>query len=77
MTEVKRLRLLALLSKGLVIDELTELTNLLLEERNEWHKTKVKNLGLFDVSKRSCDKSCSQSDWYEGGKCDKNGCYYK
>lgn len=25
----------------------------------------------------SCDKPCSPSDWYKGGKCDKNGCYYE
>ena len=27
--------------------------------------------------KDSCNKTCSQSDWYKGGKCDKNGCYNK
>jgi len=32
---------------------------------------------IHNVSKRSCDKPCSPSDWYEGGKCDKNGCYHK
>lgn len=25
----------------------------------------------------SCDKSCGPSDFCEGGKCDKNGCYHK
>lgn len=25
----------------------------------------------------SCNKACSPSDYYEGGKCDKNGCYKK
>lgn len=25
----------------------------------------------------SCNKSCSPSDWYKGGKYDINGCYYK
>lgn len=27
--------------------------------------------------KEPCTKSCSQSDWYKGGKCDINGCYYE
>lgn len=26
---------------------------------------------------KSCINSCSQSDYYKGGKCDKNGCYKK
>jgi len=26
---------------------------------------------------KSCDKPCSPSDWYKGGKCDINGCYYE
>jgi hypothetical protein len=25
----------------------------------------------------SCDKPCGPSDWYKGGKCDRNGCYYE
>lgn len=24
---------------------------------------------------KSCDKACGPSDYYPGGKCDKNGCY--
>lgn len=26
-------------------------------------------------NKQSCDVACSPSDFYQGGKCDKNGCY--
>ena len=37
--------------------------------------TQTPNLGMFVPCKRfSCDSSCSQSDYYRGGKCDKNGC---
>ena len=24
-----------------------------------------------------CPHSCGPSDWYEGGKCDENGCFFK
>jgi hypothetical protein len=27
------------------------------------------------MKKKSCNKPCSPSDYYPGGKCDKNGCY--
>lgn len=40
-------------------------------------EVKAEILRLFSVSKRFCNKSCSQSDWYKGGKCDENGCYHK
>ena len=30
-----------------------------------------------DNKNKSCSKPCSPSDWYKGGKCDKNGCYYE
>jgi len=40
-------------------------------------EVKAEILRLFSVINRSCHKSCSPSDWYEGGKCDKNGCYHK
>ena len=43
----------------------------------ELDKILGQKLPIHNVSKRSCNKSCSQSDWYEGGKCDKNGCYHK
>ena len=43
---------------------------------SELEKIEVKST-LAPVSKRSCLKACSPSDWYEGGKCDKNGCYHK
>lgn len=26
---------------------------------------------------KPCSKSCGPGDWYKGGKCDKNGCYYE
>jgi len=31
---------------------------------------------LETKNSNSCDKACSPSDFYKGGKCDKNGCYY-
>ena len=42
-------RAAVLLKKGLSLDEYVELTRLLIQQRNEYHETKVKNLGLFDV----------------------------
>lgn len=31
---------------------------------------------LARPSKRSCDAACSPSDWYEQGKCGRNGCFH-
>ena len=56
MTEEKRTKLAVLLMKGLVIDEYNELTALLIEEREEWHKAEVKNLGLLDVGVPKAEK---------------------
>lgn len=38
-------------------------------------KVKENEGGLLKVL--SCESTCSQSDWKEGGKCDINGCYHK
>jgi len=46
MLETKRLRMAALLMQGLSIDELNELTTLLLEERQEWH---TQQLEIFNI----------------------------
>ena len=29
-----------------------------------------------EEKKKSCSKSCGPGDWYKGGKCDVNGCFY-
>ena len=54
----------------------------ILDEHCDWTPKRIEGLkkellNLFNVSKSSCNKSCSASDWYEGGKCDENGCYHK
>jgi hypothetical protein len=42
--------------------------------------TLIKRIANNAISKhenKSCDKSCSPSDWRNGGKCDLNGCYFE
>lgn len=34
-------------------------------------------VGNIVKDNKSCNKPCSPSDWYKGGKCDKNGCYHE
>lgn len=42
--------------------------NTMEELRRAQHPIKFRN---------SCTLPCSPSDWYKGGKCDKNGCYHE
>lgn len=37
----------------------------------------VTHWAIVEKPIESCNKPCSPSDWYKGGKCDKNGCYYE
>lgn len=45
----------------------------------------IRIIRLHEVARRaltngggdSCDHACGPSDYHEGGKCDKNGCYTK
>jgi len=50
MEKIKKERFAVLLLKGLTIDEVSELTSLIKEERLEWHKQEVKKLAIHDVS---------------------------
>lgn len=50
MEKIKQERFAVLLLKGLTVDEVSELTDLIKEERLEWHKQEVKKLMLTDVS---------------------------
>lgn len=32
---------------------------------------------LAAIKNKSCMESCTPSDWKKGGRCDKNGCYFR
>ena len=64
-----KLKLIHQLFIGKVADEIgnNRAQELLEESKN----------AINSFPKPSCVKPCSPSDWYEGGKCDLNGCYHK
>ena len=70
MERVKQERFAVLLLKGLTIDEASELTSLIKEERLEWHKQEVKKLIIPNVVDMFCE--CEEPDFVKS----KNGVYW-